>query len=58
MLRSEKPVQGVDIKGLGFRDMFLKGSMYLYSRYLSLKQRDPYVGALRPKHILDGYMEP
>ena len=37
--------------------MFPKGSMYLYSRYLNLK-RGPFIGTLRPKYILYGYMEP
>ena len=35
-----------------------KGSMYLYSRYLSLKGVYYNRGTLRPKYILYGYMEP
>ena len=38
-------------------DIFPKGSMYLYSRYLHLKG-GPYIGTLRPKYILYGHMEP
>ena len=34
-----------------------KGSMYLYSRYLSLKAVFC-IGTLRPKYTIYGYMEP
>ena len=31
--------------------------MSLYSRYLSLT-KGPYIGTLRPKYVLHGYMKP
>ena len=37
--------------------MVSQGSMYPYSRYLGLKG-SLYMGTLRPKYLLYGYMEP